>query len=315
MRAAVLLAVSAAAYGQAPSDAICARAERVALPLAAEDRPDAMTRASLARCDSTSLYYGFNGKPDYVKARQCAFLEWDKGGYAPLNGPGILMMIYANGLGVPRNLDMAQRFACKVSGAAPAEIEGRLAHLDSLRTAAGKIDICDDITSGLMSGYCAQVQARFRQRDREARFTALTARWPVAHRTAFGDLRLVFGQYAESHAFEEQDLSGTARRMIVISMREKLEDEFAAAVAGFEAGKLPRFTSAEFAAADARLNEVYLRVMSRKPGTRSTQRIWLRYREEWVRFGALHYPRVTEDSWKTWLTLARVKIFEELSKL
>jgi hypothetical protein len=73
--------------------------------------------------------------------------------------------------GPPLRVYVAQRFACKVSGAAEAEIDGRLAHLEKLRTSPGKIDICDDITSGLMGGYCAEVQARFRQRDREARFT------------------------------------------------------------------------------------------------------------------------------------------------
>jgi hypothetical protein len=50
----------------------------------------------------------------------------------------------------------------------------------------------------------------------------------------------------------------------------------------------------------------------RPDGIRNTERIWIRYRDEWVRFGALHYPRVDGDSWKTWVTLARVKLLEAI---
>jgi hypothetical protein len=311
-----MLLLCGAAYGQGRSDPTCAAAATVALPA------DAGSGGLSGYCDSQSLYYGYKGAPDYVKARQCAYREWEAGGYDPLNGPGILMMIYANGLGVTRNLEVAQRFACRVSGAAEAEIDGRLAHLEKLRTSGGKIDICDDITSGIMGGYCAEVQARLQRRDGEARFTRLTARWPAAHRTAFGDLRLVFGEYSELHAQQEQDLSGTARGMFVVQEREKLEDEFAEAVAIFEAGKLPRFTEAEFADADARLNAAYRRALTQKPefqttirpeGIRATERVWVRYRDEWVRFGALHYPRVSADSWKVWLTRERVKLLDAVS--
>lgn len=41
------------------------------------------------------------------------------------------MQIYANGLGVPRNLELATEYACQI-WSAPAESDGRVLHLQAL---------------------------------------------------------------------------------------------------------------------------------------------------------------------------------------
>lgn len=43
-----------------------------------------------------------------------------------------------------------------------------------------------------------------------------------------------------------------------------------------------------------------------KDGIVSTQKAWVLYRDALVTFGAIHYPHVSADSWKTWLTKARI---------
>ena len=61
-----------------------------------------------------------------MRDRQCAYLEHtsraDAGGFS---GNTMLMIIYANGVGAERNLDLATTLACRLDGA-PAEEDGRL---------------------------------------------------------------------------------------------------------------------------------------------------------------------------------------------
>ncbi len=82
----------------AKSKAICRRLGGLEPPERDEPTP-AQTRA-LKCCSSEKLYYGEGGRPDYVKARLCAFIDAD--GAADDNvfgGSTILMQVYANGLG------------------------------------------------------------------------------------------------------------------------------------------------------------------------------------------------------------------------
>src|SRR4051812_24469275 len=142
--------------GMTQSKAICRGVLRRDPPAA--DKPDAKIAASLKGCDSEKLYYGIGMKADPVRARQCAFLEMqrepDEGVFA---GRTMLMTIYANGVGAKRDLDVATHLACGLEGA-PAEVDGRVTHLAELKAknwAGHDFDFCDDITSGLAMGYCA----------------------------------------------------------------------------------------------------------------------------------------------------------------
>lgn len=51
-----------------------------------------------------------------------------------------------------------------------------------------------------------------------------------------------------------------------------------------------------------------------KEGIRTTQRSWLRYRDVWISFGAIHYPQVSADSWKAWLDKERIAEFSSIKK-
>ena len=154
----------------------------------AADRPDARTAASLEGCDSEKLYYGIGRKADPVRARQCAFLEMrkepDEGIFA---GRTMLMTIYANGVGAARDLDVATHLACGLDGA-PAEVDGRVLHLAGLKAkgSSGRdFDFCDDITSGLAEGYCADHAANLAAPVREARIARLTGGWSAGEKQAF----------------------------------------------------------------------------------------------------------------------------------
>ena len=278
------------------------------------------------QCDSQALYYGENGKPrDPVAARQCAYRERGTGTAikaqgAVFGGSGLLMMLYANGEGVARNIPLAKRFACEYDGA-PAEVSGRLEHLDAI--ASGKdrkpIDICDDITSGMMMGFCAAHDGDAARAQREKRWTSLQASWSPAQRGALADMRKAAKAYFESVSREETDMSGTARGMMAENAYEALDKALLADVEHFEHGKLPKARAQELATADRGLNATYKKVLARlnahadsgpygtvtAEGVRTTQRLWLGYRDAWVRFAAARYPAVAADAWRAWLTRDR----------
>src|ERR1700709_2476803 len=100
------------------------------------------------------------------------------------------MMLYANGFGTVQNIDLAIALACK-NWHAPMERDGRVAHLNGLRTITGgdPFDLCDDITSGFMEGAGAGRAEERAAVERERELAKLTARWPVADLDAFRRLR------------------------------------------------------------------------------------------------------------------------------
>jgi hypothetical protein len=303
----------------------CQRLQQAAIPPG--DLPTAADQARLANDDSESLYYGFDDAPQPAQARLRAYTErthgmgWDTSSAGhPFAGPGVLTMIYANGRGVPRNIDLALRFACEAGGA-PAEINLRLAHLERIRTTVRPVDfdLCDDMTSGYMQGVCAAKEGRFDDVRLALGLRALTAHWAAAELAAVQALKAVADTFIVTQSNNEVDQSGTGRAAFVLERRSELKDGFLASLRACEAGQLPAFTAENFRRADAELNAVYAKSLKAgKRGTvtadgiRATERAWLRYREAWVRFGAIKYPPTTADSWRTWLTRERVDMLRTL---
>ncbi len=321
----LMLATNVMAQGGADNPA-CAALAKVAIPAA--DMPDAAARTRLAGCESEGLYYADGGKPDYVQARLCAYVEREAGDEVMFGGSAVLMMIYANGDGVARNIDLAKKFACAVEGA-PAELDGRLEHLDAMAKSSGKserFDLCDDITSGYMMGFCANRGAEAAKVDRDRRVTALMAKWSAAERAAFAKVRAAADAYFDASVEGEVDMSGTARGAMAVGARETLEDALVAALDAFEKGQLPQGGATEFAAADKQLNAHYTAAMSyykvqaadgsagsvSPDGIRGAERAWILYRDAWVAFGAQKYPSVAADAWRTYFTRERAQALKDL---
>ncbi len=280
------------------------------------------------QCDAQSLYYGKDGKGtgrDLAAVRQCAYRERGTGAAvkeqgAVFGGSGLLMMLYANGEGVARNIPLAKRFACEYEGA-PMEVSGRLEHLDAI--ASGKdrkpMDICDDVTSGLMMGFCAKREGDSARTQRDTNWTSLQSSWSPAQRGALAEMRKAADAYFISVSREETDMSGTARGMMAENAYDNLDKALLTDVANFERGKFPKMRAQDFVAADRGLNATYKKVLTRlnanpdsgpygtvtAEGVRTTQRLWLGYRDAWVRFAAARYPAVAADAWRAWLTRDR----------
>ena len=172
------------------------------------------------------------------------------GGYA------ILMMVYANGLGVARNLDLATHYACNLDGA-PAEMDGRVLHLAGMKTARSpkRLDYCDDITSGRAQGECASRDAAKVDVKRRAGLDALEARVSPAGRAAYAALRKAAYAYADTHSRNEVDpLTGTARDAMITEEEEDTRAAFVKQVRQVLDGKVPAAGPAQAHAVDAGLN-------------------------------------------------------------
>jgi hypothetical protein len=163
-----------------PHEAACRQWAKVAVP-----KQD--IGSAPASCDAQALYYGRDGKGDgrdFAAARHCAYRQRGTGAQIEsqsevFGGSGVLMMLYANGQGVKRNPALAKRFACEFGGA-PAEVDGRLRHIDEIARGGEPMDICDDVTSGMMMGFCSSRGADFARFERDRRWQALQAAWTPA---------------------------------------------------------------------------------------------------------------------------------------
>ncbi len=231
---AALAAGSVHAAGPNAPEAECAALGKLAYP--AVDRPSAAQQAALASCDAPALYYGIRQPRDFVKARHCAFTP-DKDDDVFSKKAGVLMMLYANGQGVARNLQLAKKAAC-AAGGAPAELSGRLTHLNDMapgKSAAGQtIDFCEDVTSGMMMGYCASLGAAQDDVKREGALAAIAATFKPNERAAFSHLLNSLSRFVEARGGNEVDLSGTARGAMVVEEEDAQKDAFLAALQAFE---------------------------------------------------------------------------------
>jgi hypothetical protein len=149
----------------------CMRVEHRSAPAAAIRRE---------ACDASELYYQKRSQAtttaaEWNKVRECALAHDDH---------AVLMMLYANGFGVPRDLDIAMHYACSLDFVAKAEMEARIAHLAKLQPGA-VFDQCDDITSGAMGGRCAEIGEAQALRVRQARLDRMARALPASLQPAF----------------------------------------------------------------------------------------------------------------------------------
>lgn len=321
-------------FTHAAGDAQQACLRSAALPIPRADLPATAQASRLASCNSEALYYGFTGKPDYVRARECAYLERAAGDRRVISGSAVLSMIYADGLGAKRDLPMATKFACEAGGA-PAEIAARVEHIRDLAGTSGQaessFDFCDDITSGYMEGVCTAVAAAYRDARRNEVIARIASRYTPTQRAAFAALQKAAAGYFDRHAMNEVDLSGTARGAFWIEDIEHSWNEFLRDLQALEADEVPRADTGVAQQGDARLSAIYQQVLAEpslrqqapgelpppgipvvggtisREGIRSDHALWLAYRDEWLHFAAVRKPALPPSTVQAWITGQRVQ--------
>ncbi|MDR3752577.1 MAG: hypothetical protein P4K93_02335 [Terracidiphilus sp.] len=307
-------------------------------------------------CASFKPYYGIDAPVDFRAARQCAIAERNlihfqssqnigfEGVGAQIgeeiNGSVMLTMLYANGQGVPRNILLAQRFACeaiddqqvasndgfasdeKRAAVPPALLEAIASpvpsHLDMcnyVAPLARALDMCDFIA---MTGA---------NEKRTAALNAIARSMTPVQKTAYDRLLTALHAYLSAHDHNEVAVMGhylfSGGWQGISTEREQafLED-----MRKFERKELPRSTSAEFAADDKALNAAYQKVLASAPekerttagehmtgnvptkaSIRATEKLWIVYRDAFADFGTLRYPSTTREAWKAYVTKQRTR--------
>jgi uncharacterized protein YecT (DUF1311 family) len=256
----------------------------------------ATAQAPGATCDASALYYrkrsqAVTAPAEWKTVRECALARGDN---------AVLMMLYANGFGVPRDTDIALHYACSLDFAAKAEMEGRVAHLAGGLPAGAVFDQCDDVTSGMMEAECAAIRQSQDNRVRTARLDRVARALPASARPAFRKLRAAADAYANA-ASAEVDMHGSAASALAIEHEEKLREQFTRAVLDVLDNKLAADSPADTAQLDGALNAVYQKLMSAPskqkdaPGLigdstidrgeiRKVERLWLAYRDAFTAF-------------------------------
>jgi hypothetical protein len=304
----------------ARSQALCRSVEGRQPP--GEDRPDAAIIASLRGCDAEALYYGIGIARNPERARQCAFAQAPGDQMLePFAGRAMLMTIYANGQGAARDLNVAIRLACTLEGASPGEYDRRVTRLAALRDRNWQgrdFSYCDDIDGGLGAGLCASHRAARARPQREAALRAMIARWTAEERQAYEPLRRAFEEFVAASAGGDLARSGTAYASLRNRLEQGLRDQYADMLQRLQAGRAPEFTAGQFRTEDLQLNQAYRARLADEqqydaPGIspdsiQNAQRAWLRYRDAFLAFAAVKYPRVRRESLAAWITQNRSQI-------
>ncbi len=299
---------------------LCAQAE--ARPVTPPVLHGPLTDTQLTGCNERSLYYGLSGKPDFPAALQCGWYQYAHPQTTQGNmfyGPGVLAMLYANGDGVTRDYDMALRFACENPWAAPAELEGRITHLEAMKAgrSPGHFDLCDDATSGLSEGACEAITAGKQTTGREAKISALSSQLPPSAQAQFSGLQAAERAFELARSANEVDLSGTGRAAFQIAEEQKLSDQFLINLQRFGRKDIPAATTQDLASLDAQLNNVFQQLMHTPAGAwqgstitpdgiRTTQRTWLKLVDTWTAFANSAYPSLSSESVRAQLIRLRL---------
>lgn len=308
---------SAADSSTASWQSLCAAAERMEFPAGAAPNSHEMKPG-----DARRYYYGIGVPVDYVRARKAALLERAAGQDGFVAGT-VLMMIYANGHGVERDLDLAIKLACEgAEDQARAEIQGRVSHLQSMKTppVGPPFDFCDDVSGGEMEGYCAQLAEQRRDAQRQQALAALSQGWSAEQRASFERVQTALTRFAELHAQKERDLSAVDRGMVVAEAQGELKEALLEDIQRFELGKLPEHTAEDYRKADEELNRVYKATLAKDfsdttitaAGIKATEKAWLAYRDAWQALAAQRYAQVDQVAFKVWLTRQRTEQLRQL---
>lgn len=336
--AAVLIAYSAPGYsdtdypnielsrGQADKNTdwykMCLSVKDVSPP--SKDIPSERLAATLMNCDSIGIYYEVKNNThasasDWKRVRDCAFSR---------NDDAVLMMLYANGYGVSRNIDTAIKYACKFGGSS-SEVEARVSNLSDMRDvdSGNFYDLCESDRGIDAKAMCADISNRQIEKKRKDRLAAITQKWTASQKLQFSHLQTAFSNFVALLGPNETDQLATNRAEEVDETIATEKEQFLTDLEEFEKGYLPSFTNEQFVESDKNLNQVYQELMhaqsagfgSRlgfstitKEAIKETQKAWLKYRDAWVSFGHVKYPSVDAKSWMGFFSDQRVKHLKEL---
>lgn len=290
---AAALRVAATPLSEEDATALCARyADRPGMPSASD--ADRHEFAAESFCGDY-LYRIVGDEYDPDKARRCCLAKGD------CNRE--LGIVYANGLGVPRDYDVATYFLCRAGDEmAPFEQWDMLAQVQDMRGGAETDDLnyCDHVTSGRGQLFCEQLSGSAAASEQAARGAALAKDFDAPTAEAARMLEEAANAYAQAEGGYESDDSrgGTAYPAMALGAQNAA---LAAHVDRYERlakARAPAAGAEGVKRADADLNRAYKRAVAAaepcplcnesdvqgRTVLRDAQRAWIAYRDAFARF-------------------------------
>jgi uncharacterized protein YecT (DUF1311 family) len=186
---------------------------------------------------------------------------------------------------------------------------------------------CDYVTSGMGMGICANQYAKERDKALRAQLKALA---PKLKNNAGQYIMPAYNAASEfigSKAWKEELHGGSGYAAWAWGSVTDQRQAFVDLVLKLSKGKTPNLKSG--AHPDATLNATYqklIRQLKIKPldnagtkadadGLRITQRLWLAYRDAFVKLASSMVPQVSQQQWLNWITEERIKNFNELLEM
>ncbi len=274
---------------------------------------DEMNRYGTPGLECVDYREGFGVAQDYQAYRKCLL---SRPYTLQENFP--LAEIYAKGWGVPRNKKLATALICRENAS----------ELD-LQIMLRELETSGDLTKSCEHGRtlgelfkCGNEERYIDRRRSEVKLEKIKTAMPSRDRASFEKVLSAYATFGETRRASEFDTMGQVGRFE--SFFEELDDKksFVAAMELFESKKYPQSYGAS--AADEELNGLYQTItqsLKEDPigsitfdGVRKTQRLWLIYRDRFVRFALAHYPGTKQEQWLAWLTQARIDQLRELQQ-
>lgn len=286
---------------------------------------DSSQEADMESCDPEESYYGIATEKDPAEALACSIRN--RGPLAQdaerLNGSAVLAMIFANGVGVTKDIDLARKFVCEAGGES-FDVQMRLKEL-SHPTTPEAFDFCTGFGYGYMKDHCSDIHTQLAAKKRQNKVAIMTGQWSPTEKRALHTLETAKKLFFEARAEKETEALGNNRHELQDKERTSLEDQFAHDLRFLHTTLTKHYTSRDLQAADAELNKLYrdtlaLATQKRQRGTtsitpedmRETERLWLQYCDAWIQLGMVSHPQESREHWKTWMTIRRVQQLQQL---
>ena len=296
----------------------------------ASDGPPASRRADLKDCDGEALLYGIGRPADPKQARFCAFVQRAASSADQqsglFDGNGLLMIIYANGMGVPRNRAVAVRLACVGVRGAEMEVDGWVPHLAGVvhsKLYSKVFSPCEDVESGYGAGVCAVHDARLADDARAKRIAKFSASLPQPARAQFADLIRAQARWADSRGMEETEQGGSDHIAVVTNETEMQDDDFMAMLDRLRTRTPPPIGRAQLETAQARIDAELPKLLAvhtdpnqwgavTPNGIKRAQAVWVGYRDAWGAFAKVAYPAWGADGAEAWVSMKRADMLGHL---
>jgi hypothetical protein len=171
----------------------------------------------------------------------------------------------------------------------------------------------------------------FDKKIENSEFAALRvseAKTSKAESAAYAELVAAFERYRalQLHLHTVGCGGGNSCGAMLVQEEARINYAFLIIAEGFRNAGFPSFTASDFADADAALNKAYRASLTTFPAKcapqgsdnyselcasradlRAMERAWIGYRDAWVAFGAIKWPQISADIWRTYLTREHVK--------